>query len=118
MLGGQLIGTNLYSERDTHVFSVTYLTGPSYSGKLFIYNNSTQLDEAWQLEPSLKFYLQNDNNGTRTTRWSPGLRVSWRLGKQATLESEISLERSKLHSSTRDEKSSRAFYYLGGRFDF
>lgn len=117
-LGGQLIGTNLYSERDTHVFSVTYLTGPSYSGKLFIYNNSTQLDEAWQLEPSLKFYLQNDDNGTRTTRWSPGLRVSWRAGKQATLESEVSLERSKLHSPTRDEKSSRAFYYLGGRYDF
>ena len=117
-LGGQVIGTNLYSERDTHVFSVTVLTGPQYSGKLFSYNNSSQVAQVWQLEPSFRVYLQNDDSGLKTTRWAPGLRVSWRAGKQATLESEVSYERSKLSSPTTNENSNRVFYYLGGRYDF
>jgi tetratricopeptide (TPR) repeat protein len=127
-LGGQVIGTNLYSNRDTHVFGASWQRGTNYSltstnvdrysGKLLTYNNSSQVTELLLLEPSLKFYLQTDTAGVRTTRWSPGLRATYRVVKQVSIESELSGEYSKSTGPSRNETSSRLFYYLGGRYDF
>ena len=117
-VGGQLIGTNLYSQRDTHVFSATLLKSPTYSGYLLSYNNLTTIGEGWQIEPSLRFSHQNENTGARTVRWAPGLRVTYKLMQQVSLESELSYERSKRTSSVQNETSDRLFYYLGARYDF
>lgn len=115
--GAQLIGTNLYSARDTHVLLLTLLKGPTYRGQLWSYNNSTALGEGWQLEPSLRFYLQTDDTGLKSRRWSPGLRVSKRLLKQFVLETEFSTEFSRTTGPNRHESSSRSFYYFGGRYE-
>lgn len=117
-LGLQAIGTNLYSQRDTHVLIANILTGPTFKGQLLSYNNSSQITAAWLLEPSLKLYHQTDNAGVATTRWSPGLRLSWRVHPQVTLETELSTENSRTTGPNRQESSSRVFYYLGGRADF
>lgn len=126
--GGQVIGTNLYSARDTHVFGASLQRGTSYSlsgdiafrynGMLLSYNNSSQLTEMLLLEPSLRYYLQTDSVGARTSRWSPGLRVTYRALKQLSIESELSGEYSKSSGPNGSETSSRLFYYLGGRYDF
>jgi hypothetical protein len=116
-LGLQLIGSNLYSARDTHVFSFNYLTGPTYQGILYGYNNLTGF-EKWQVEPSIRYYTQSDSAGTRIDRWTPGVRMSYRAFKQVTLESDFSYEIAETSSSTRTESAKRMFYYLGGRFDF
>ncbi len=116
-LGLQLIGSNLYSARDTHVFSFNYLTGPTYQGILYGYNNLTGF-EKWQVEPSIRYYTQSDSAGTRVDRWTPGLRMSYRAYKQVTLESDFSYEIAETSSTTRTESAKRMFYYLGGRFDF
>jgi tetratricopeptide (TPR) repeat protein len=115
--GVQLIGTNLYSARDTHVLLLTLLKGPSYRGQLWSYNNSTALGEGWQLEPSLRFYLQTDDTGLKSRRWSPGLRVSKRLIQKFVLEAELSTEFSRTTGPNRHESSSRSFYYVGGRYE-
>jgi len=128
-VGAQLIGTNLYSGRDTHVVTVSVLRGTSYSlnniippstysGFLVGYNNSSQVTELLLLEPSLRFYRQSDSAGVRQTRWSPGLRATYRVLKQLSLESELSGEYGKSTGPNRDETASRLFYYLGGRYDF
>ncbi|MBL8326118.1 MAG: outer membrane protein assembly factor BamD [Rubrivivax sp.] len=117
-LGAQLIGTNVYSGRDTHVFIANVLRGPTFQGELLSYNNSSSLDADWQLEPSLKWYRQRDDPGTDSTRWAPGVRVTWRVVKQVALESEVSVESSKTSGPNRNESSTRTFYYLGGRFEF
>jgi len=117
-VGLQLIGTNLYSTRDTHVFNLNFLTGPTYNGKLFSYNNLTGVDEAWQVEPSIRFYTQTDNVGTKTNRWTPGVRVTYRVVKRVSLESELSVEIADVKGTLRTENSERMFYYVGGRFDF
>lgn len=128
-IGGQLIGINLYSPRDTHVVSLSLLRGTSYSlnnvtppasynGFLLSYNNSSQLTEALLLEPSLRLYRQSDSSGTRLTRWSPGLRVTYRVRKQVSLESELSGEYGQTSGPNRDETARRLFYYLGARYDF
>ena len=117
-LGLQAIGTNLYSQRDTHVLIANILTGPTFKGQLLSYNNSSQITPTWLLEPSLKLYHQADNTGVATTRWSPGLRLSWRVHQQVTLETELSTENSRTTGPNRNESSNRIFYYLGGRADF
>lgn len=116
--GAQLIGSNLYSVRDTHVFNLSHMTGPTYHGTLLSYNNLSSLGDKWQLEPSIRYYTQKDSNGTTAKRLTPGLRVSYKLQTQLTLESELTYERSETNSTGRAESSSRVNYYLGARYDF
>lgn len=129
--GLQIIGTNLYSARDTHVISLSLLKGSSesldptlgtvvldYTGQLVSYNNSSQVTEFLLLEPSIKFYSQSDSSGVKTQRVGPGLRVTYRVGKQVSLESELSGEYSKVSGPLRHETAHRVFYYLGSRYDF
>ncbi|MDR3371656.1 hypothetical protein [Rhodoferax sp.] len=129
----QLIGTNLYSARDTHVFNVSFLGGPLYHGTLLTYNNLTSLDDKWQIEPSLKYYTQSGNTATAgitgsnsNTLWGTGLRVTYRLRSRWSLESELTYERSDIASTTMSttsatankQTSTRISYYLGARADF
>jgi hypothetical protein len=116
--GFQLIGTNLYSVRDTHVLGITALKGPLYHGQLLTYNNSTQIAEFWLVEPSIKYYAQSDNAGVRVSRWSPGLRLTYRATQQVSLESDITTEFSSTKGPTHNETASRVFYSLGARYDF
>lgn len=117
-LGVQLIGSNLYSARDTHVFNVNYLTGPTYKGTLLSYNNLTGINEDWQVEPSLRLYVQEDSLGNKMKRWTPGIRMTYRIIKRVSLETELSYEIADSTGPTRNESSQRMFYYLGARFDF
>ncbi|HJV68687.1 outer membrane protein assembly factor BamD [Ideonella sp.] len=114
----QAIGTNLYSERDTHVFNLTAVKGPTYTGWLASYNHLSVLSERWQLEPSLRFYQQDGPNGVQTTRWSPGLRVTWRGGEKWVVESDMNVEASDTKSAQQNENSTRLYYSLGYRLDF
>lgn len=117
-MGVQLIGSNLYSSRDTHVLNASYMRGPTYNGTLLSYNNLSTLTDKWQLEPSLKYYRQNDSSGASSERWTPGLRVTYRVLQQVTLETELTYEMSTLNAPSRSESSNRMFYYLGVRYDF
>jgi tetratricopeptide (TPR) repeat protein len=117
-VGTQLIGSNLYSTRDTQLFNASVLRGPSYRGTLFSYNNLSNLGENWQVEPSVNFYTQSDSTGLKNTRWTPGLRLTYRAMQRVSLESEFSYQQSKLTSPNRSETSNLAFYYLGVRYDF
>ena len=117
-MGAQLIGSNLYSARDTQLFNTTFLSGPAYKGTLLSYHNFSTVGAQWQIEPSLRYYRQTDNVGLVNVRWTPGLRLTYRVRQQFSLESEAVYESSKLTSPLRTEKSNQAFYYFGGRFDF
>ena len=70
------------------------------------------------LEPSLKLYSQSDSSGVKTRRINLGLRATYRVARQVSLESELNGEDSKVTGDMRNETSQRAFYYLGGRYDF
>lgn len=125
-LGGQLIGSNLYSARDTHVFGLSVQKAPTFQGYLVSYNNLSAINANWQVEPSLRYYTQKTdtlNGPSRTARWTPGLRLGYRLWQQLTLEGEASLEISRTESptglgTTNVETANRLFYYVGGRYDF
>jgi len=123
-VSSQLIGTNLYSARDTHVFNVSLLGGPSYHGTLLSYNNLSSLGEKWQLEPSLKYYTQSDNAGSGNEIWTMGLRATYRVRNQVSLESELTYERSENRGASTVSgpgavtSAARVNYYLGARYDF
>jgi hypothetical protein len=126
----QLIGTNLYSARDTHVFNISFLGGPLYHGTLLTYNNLTSLDDKWQVEPSVKYYTQSGTTGiagsNSNTLWGGGIRVTYRIRTQISLESELTYERSSIANSSlttsgtaiNKQDSTRMSYYLGARADF
>jgi tetratricopeptide (TPR) repeat protein len=116
-VGAQLIGSNLYSSRDTHVFAATALHSPSTRATVLSYNNLSSLGNGWQLEPSLKFDVQTDDAGTKKLRLSPGMRVTYRLLEKVSLESELTYERSKSTAPLRNETTNQVFYYLGVRYD-
>jgi hypothetical protein len=115
--GLQLIGSNLYSERDTHVLNLTAIKSPTFKGWLLSYNNLSLPIERLQVEPSLRLYGQDGPNGMRSTRWTPGLRLAWRGGEKWTLESEISIESGRTTGPQQNESATRLYYYLGYRLD-
>ena len=122
--GAQLIGTNLYSARDTHVFNMTFLGGPIYHGTLLSYNNLSGLSEKWQIEPSLKFYTQSSSDGASNDIWTAGLRAVYHVRQQVALETELTYEHStqqgasKLTGPGSVTSSNRMNYYLGVRYEF
>jgi len=113
----QAIGTNLYSKRDTSVYTLTYLNGPTQTGYQLGYNNLTGLGD-WTLEPSLRYYTQKDNQGIELERWTPSLRITWQVGPQVALESEASWERTVTVGPATRDQTTRNFYYLGYRWNF
>lgn len=120
----QLIGTNLYSPRDTHVFNLSLLGGPTYHGTLVSYNNLSSLTEKWQLEPSLKYYTQSDMAGASTDTWTAGVRAIYRVRQQVSLETELTYESSQATGAPTTTgpgnatSTNRMNYYLGARYDF
>lgn len=124
-LGSQVIGTNLFSARDTHVIALSLLKGATWQGQLLSYNLvAGAVTPGLSLEPSIRLYHQSDDSGQTTTRWSPGLRSSWRLAGQFSLEAEASAEVGKTtvpasgSTPARVENARRIFYFVGGRYDF
>ena len=113
----QAIGTNLYSKRDTSVYNLTYLDGPTQTGYQLAYNNLSGLGD-WTIEPSLRYYTQKDNQGIELERWTPSLRVTWQVGPQVSLESEASWERTVTVGPATRDQTTRNFYYLGYRWNF
>jgi len=114
----QAIGNNLYSERDTNVFSATYLTGPRYTGHQLSYNNLSLIHGRWTVEPSIRYYTQNDDQSqTKLVRWMPGLRLTYRLRENVALESEFNLEVTRTVGPALQDDTRRGFFFLGYRLD-
>ncbi|RVT48962.1 outer membrane protein assembly factor BamD [Rubrivivax albus] len=125
----QLIGLNLLSDRDTHVGVITTIRSPQLDGLLLAYNQSAWWWSDWQVEPSLQYYRDRTPEGSRSERWTPGLRVTYRGWKKVALETALTYE---IGSATRvltdpsgnmpptstRESSRRASYALGARVEF
>jgi hypothetical protein len=125
----QLIGLNLYSARDTHVWSTSLISSTALRGTLVSYNNSSFVAGVWQAEPSLQFYRDRSNAGTRTRRWTPGLRITYRGWKRWALESNLTVEFGRASRTSPDprqpglqmtthETTHRTLWSLGARYEF
>lgn len=113
----QSIGSNLYSARDSSVFTVMRISGPSYDGWLATYNNVTGLFERISFEPSLRYYHQRDTTDVKLARVSPSLRLSWRPTQASVLELDYLLERTRTTAPTTSDTTTRHFLSVGYRLD-
>ncbi len=124
----QVIGLNLYSERDTQVLSTSRISSPMLNGFLMAYNNSSILFDTWQFEPSVQYYHDSNNTGGTNRRWTPGLRITYRGFKRWALESNLTYEIGRgtrvtpdpndpTRSTTTHDSSTRVNYSLGARFE-
>ena len=115
----QLTGSNLYSTRDVNGINVSYLTSPTLTGTQIGFNNMTGIWGALgSLEPSIRYYTQNDNTGTTVTRITPGLRLSYKISNRASVMGEGIYETSQTDGPGTHETSTAFYYYLGYRYDF
>jgi tetratricopeptide (TPR) repeat protein len=113
----QSIGSNLYSSRDSSVFTVMLVNGPTYDSWLLTYNNVTGLFERWSFEPSLRYYHQRDTTDVKLARVSPSLRLSWRPTQASVLELDYLLERTRTTAPTMSDTTTRHFLSIGYRLD-
>jgi len=113
----QAIGINLYSSRDTNVFSATYLNAPTQNGYQLAYNNLSLIAARWTVEPSLRYYTQKDTQDVKLDRWTPGLRLTYRLRDNVALESEFTWEKTRTVGPASRDDASRGFFYIGYRWD-
>jgi tetratricopeptide (TPR) repeat protein len=115
----QVNGTNLYSLRDINSFTYSWLHGPQFTGNQVGYANlSGLLENRITIEPSLRYYNENDTNGNRLSRITPALRATYKVLKRLTLESQVLYERSRTDGPTQNDVTSNVFYYIGYRYDF
>ncbi|MEY4766011.1 MAG: hypothetical protein RI907_2684, partial [Pseudomonadota bacterium] len=134
----QAIGSNLYSSRDTQVFSVNTTRGRLGRSVGFNANNMTALNESWQIEPNLHWMravaVDSSTGGIQSTTvaWGPGFRASFKPRPTVTLESNLTLDRTtvKAMGSTVDQNTGQTIavptvsttnlftYYLGYRYEF
>lgn len=116
------IGTNLFSGRDIHVFSLSYTNAPdstpAFNGVQVAYNNTTYLGDKWVLEPSLKYYHQHTDPSTNLVRWTPGIRLSYRIRESLSFDGEYIFEHATTTSPGMQDISQTHYFSLGYRWDF
>jgi tetratricopeptide (TPR) repeat protein len=113
----QLIGTNLYSKRDTTVYSLSWYDAPTYTGYLASVTNLSGIGGLWTLEPALRYYSQTDTQGIKVDRWLPTLRLTFLARESLSLEAEFSWEETVTTGPASRDKTSRGFFYLGYRWN-
>ena len=114
----QLTGSNIYSNRDINNFNVSILSAPTFRGIQVAYNNLTGFyDNKLILEPSMRVYFQRDNDGSRMTRLTPGLRCTYNTSKRMSLLGEVLLEHSTSQGPANDATVDSLFFYFGVRYE-
>ncbi|MDD5336724.1 MAG: hypothetical protein PHS32_23545 [Rhodoferax sp.] len=114
----QLTGSNLYSKRDINNFNLSLLSTPFFHGAQLAYNNLTGFaDNKITLEPSMRVYVQQDVQGSRMTRVTPGLRASYNWSKRTSVMGECMVEHSTNQGPTNQDTTNSVFFYFGLRHE-
>ncbi|MBI5925961.1 MAG: tetratricopeptide repeat protein [Aquabacterium sp.] len=117
------IGSNLYSARDTNVFTVSLMRGKQIKTYMLNYNNMTPLTDTWQLEPGLRWQRNISQDTTTglnitTVAWGPGLKASFKPRPSVTLESNLNVDYTRTEGVANNDQSTRYTYFLGYRYDY
>lgn len=119
----QAIGTGIFTPSSVLVFNGVRLTSRAYDAWLASVNARFRPTDRWTIEPTLRYYIQDNknpdplNNGSSFKRLSPSLRMTYQLREKVSLESEVSMERSRSNSDSVNENSNLLFYYIGYRVE-
>lgn len=118
IITAQAIGNDLLLKNDLGMASASYINARSYKGESLTFSQVETFKQSYRTEFSLQFYNQNDNQGVHQTRFTPSLKLGYRVDESLSFDIEGGLENTHSSSATRDEKVRRKYFYLGYRWDF
>lgn len=113
----QAVGTSLWTLTDVFVASASAIRGAAFDGWTGSGSYVVVLRDAWRLETLLRYYRQQDSRGTRLTRFTPTVKLSYRLHERFAFEAEAGWERSDSRGPSQADLTDRRFYSLGVRWD-
>jgi tetratricopeptide (TPR) repeat protein len=114
----QLIGSNLFSSRDSTVISMSYISSAAYKAKSFYVYSRANVTDKWSLDASLQLYWQNYDTGVFMNRVMPMLRTAYQIRQSVSLEMDAGIEISHTDTGTQISDSNRQFFSAGFRWDF
>lgn len=114
----QAIGTGIFTDNGVLTFTTSRLSAREYDAWLAAVNSRYRFGTRWSIEPAVRWYRQNNNNGSTLTRVAPTLRMLFQWREHFSLEGEIAAERSRNQSALSSEVDNILFYYFGFRWDF
>lgn len=114
----QAIVTGIFSPSTVLVFNANRSTSAAFDAWLGSVNGRLRPTDRWAVEPTLRYYVQDNVGGSTLKRLSPTLRTTYQLRDKISLEAEVSVESSRTRGTVVDENSSVLFYYIGYRAEF
>ena len=117
-ISSQLIGSNLFSNRDVTVFSLSLMGSPLYRGQSFYVYSRGNLTDKLSLDASLQLYRQTYESGMLMTRIMPTLRTAYQVRQSISLDMDVGYEISHSEAGTQITDGQRQFFSLGFRWDF
>jgi hypothetical protein len=114
----QAIGTGIFGRNDVLVANASYLTGTLNKAFSIGLTERFPFGASFVLEPSLRYYRQKGENDVKIDRYSPGIKLSYRLRERMQLEGEATWEHTHTVSPTVDDTTTRIYYFVGYRWDF
>lgn len=98
-----------------HTLSVftSYADSPFFDGQSVVLNSLSRFGEAWQVDASVIFYHQVDDNASRLIRVTPSARLGYRWANSMIFEVEAGIERADTNGPTQRDFTLRRFLSAG-----
>lgn len=114
---GKAIASGLLFTNDVTVAGVAYTTGDAFDASSLALTHRVPFSR-WRIDTGLRFYRQDNANGTEVERITPTLKVDYLVRRELALELEVGQERTSTSGLMQDEESTRDYFILGYRWDF
>ncbi|MFA5082756.1 MAG: hypothetical protein WC474_09445 [Hydrogenophilaceae bacterium] len=113
----QFIGNSLLKENDVGVASLSLIRAPTYNGVSATLSHVLNL-ERWRIDSILGYYTEERDDGTDMQRWSPVLRVSYRVRDNWYIESELGMEDTSRKTGLNEDNARRTYFFIGYRWEW
>lgn len=124
---GQAIGSSLFRDNDTLASNISWIDARDYDAWALSLNYVLMFRDNWRLDTTLRYYQQDDTGGTtegrEDRRFTPSLRLTYRLGESLSFELEGGIEDidsntpNTLTGATTESQSRRHYFFAGYRWD-
>jgi hypothetical protein len=116
----RMTGMGVIQPGDITNFSLSYTKGQLTTTEAFQVSNHADLQEKWTLDSALRLSFQSDSSGGKSNDLSPSVRVTYKVKRNLTADTQLGLDWNKTSSSVLQSSSSsfRQFVSFGFRLDF
>lgn len=118
------IGNSVVFKNDMLVLSGSYIDAKhtngltTYDAQSYAVTHVARPNDRWQIDTSLRLYLQSKSDGEKLTRINPVLKGLYRLRNNLSFEIEANYEREERNGGANPGRSMARFYYAGFRWDW